>query len=632
MAKTTTNLGLYEAESTDGSNTYNITTMLNNNWDKIDADSKTKSDGITSINSAIGTAILSTTDKTLKGAVNEVKNNIPTVPSSLPANGGNATTVNNKTAASTPQTTEKIDLIGMVNEVKTTASSDLNNAVTGVTISDFTGKVTGSVVANPNIAKRTAGDDNQTRLLLPNEFIIEIGTNDTGIATIEKLDGSTLGTSTSISSAISQHLFEFDLISIVERKYGTIPGSTTADKVDWLKNNLASIICNWYGYGSCPSGNKAYANIFQQNSWTNIPTWSHTLNIPNLISPNAINSTAISQSIDSNGFIYFLAYTDASDGTTPSTIYTDYIDIQLTFKNIFSALMLGEASLDSHKADYLYQTAGGTATAITLTINETLINGLPVNFIASASNSGSATTINSKHFYKPNTTTAPNLIAEKPYTAIYNSSGDCFFIKASAEGNAIASHVLAGDTFSNDNDTGLVGTAPLKSGIAYTPTTSDQVITAGFEDGTCKVKGDSNLVSDNIVIGKSIFEVTGSYSSITPGDKILIAGTSGGVTDTTWKKVSSIQLNITGTYRIRFGLYCGTTGVTYTSYGRIYKNGVAFGIQRSIGSTTPAYYIEDLFFTAGDTCEFWAMSTSSDRAAVIFEPDIRYNQAPVLIL
>ena len=628
MAKTTTNLGLYEAESTDGSNTYNITTMLNNNWDKIDADSKTKSDGITSINSAIGTAILSTTDKTLKGAVNEVKNNIPTVPSSLPANGGNATTVNNKTAASTPQTTEKIDLIGMVNEVKTTASSDLNNAVTGVTISDFTGKVTGSVVANPNIAKRTAGDDNQTRLLLPNEFIIEIGTNDTGIATIEKLDGSTLGTSTSISSAISQHLFEFDLISIVERKYGTIPGSTTADKVTWLKNNIASIICNWYGYGSCPSGNKNRMAYYGSSSWQEYSSSPFSYATPTLVK-SILTPTVV---IQPDGFIYLLAYTDASDGTTPSTIYTDYIDIQLTFKNIFSALMLGEASLDSHKADYLYQTAGGTATAITLTINETLINGLPVNFIASASNSGSATTINSKHFYKPNTTTAPNLIAGKPYTAIYNSSGDCFFIKASAEGNAIASHVLAGDTFSNDNDTGLVGTAPLKSGIAYTPTTSDQVITAGFEDGTCKVKGDSNLVSDNIVIGKSIFEVTGSYSSITPGDKILIAGTSGGVTDTTWKKVSSIQLNITGTYRIRFGLYCGTTGVTYTSYGRIYKNGVAFGIQRSIGSTTPAYYIEDLFFTAGDTCEFWAMSTSSDRAAVIFEPDIRYNQAPVLIL
>jgi phage-related tail fiber protein len=124
----------------------------------------------------------------------------------------------------------------------------------------------------------------------------------------------------------------------------------------------------------------------------------------------------------------------------------------LTFKN----------RLAEHLADNLYQVAGGTATAITLTIGETLVNGFPVNFTASASNAGAATTINGKKLFKPNTTTAPNLVAGKPYTAIYNSSGDsgngCFFIKASAEGTAIAADVLAGKTFSNDDDTGIVGT------------------------------------------------------------------------------------------------------------------------------------------------------------------------------
>jgi len=37
MSKTTTNLGLYEKESTDGADTFNIQTMLNDNWEKIDA-------------------------------------------------------------------------------------------------------------------------------------------------------------------------------------------------------------------------------------------------------------------------------------------------------------------------------------------------------------------------------------------------------------------------------------------------------------------------------------------------------------------------------------------------------------------------------------------------------------------
>jgi len=42
MAKNTEHLGLYEKESTDGNDTFNIQTMLNENWDKIDADSKNK--------------------------------------------------------------------------------------------------------------------------------------------------------------------------------------------------------------------------------------------------------------------------------------------------------------------------------------------------------------------------------------------------------------------------------------------------------------------------------------------------------------------------------------------------------------------------------------------------------------
>lgn len=121
----------------------------------------------------------------------------------------------------------------------------------------------------------------------------------------------------------------------------------------------------------------------------------------------------------------------------------------------------------SHLVDNMYQTAGGTATAITLTINGTLANGYPITFIASANNSGAATTINNKKLYKPNTTTAPNLIAGKAYTIWYSAAGDsgngCFFIKASAEGNTIASHVLAGDTFSNYSDTGLIGTLDLSN-------------------------------------------------------------------------------------------------------------------------------------------------------------------------
>ena len=230
-------------------------------------------------------------------------------------------------------------------------------------------------------------------------------------------------------------------------------------------------------------------------------------------------------------------------------------------------------ALTTQLSDLMYQTAGGTATAITLTM-QSLVSGYAKTFIAGASNNGAATTINGKPAYKPNTTTPPNFIAGKAYTVWYNSSKDCFFIKASAEGNTIAAHVLAGDTFSNDSDTGLLGTldlskltsANIKSGVtingvagkasvvdtADATASTGQILNGqssyvngvkvtgnmpnhsgadspansiagtgqgriyvrpqyGYYDGSvASYVDDGNFVSANIISGKSIFGVNGS--------------------------------------------------------------------------------------------------------------------------
>lgn len=169
-----------------------------------------------------------------------------------------------------------------------------------------------------------------------------------------------------------------------------------------------------------------------------------------------------------------------------------------------------DRAVKTHQADLAYQTAGGTANAITLT-TATLTNGYAKTFIVSANNNGTATTINGKQLYKPNTTTAPTLIAGKAYTVWYNQSSDCFFIKASADGNATTSQVLAGATFSNDIDTGLTGEIPSKSAQTYTPTRTNQTIASGqYLSGTQTIKGDANLKPENIKSGINIFGVTGN--------------------------------------------------------------------------------------------------------------------------
>jgi hypothetical protein len=177
----------------------------------------------------------------------------------------------------------------------------------------------------------------------------------------------------------------------------------------------------------------------------------------------------------------------------------DYPDFRTTILNMISAkanstdLSSLQGTVNTHLADNVYQTSGGTATAITLTIKGTLTTGYPMTFIASASNNGAATTINTYPLYKPNTTTAPNLIAGKAYSIWYSATGNsgnpCFFIKASAEGTAVAANVLASTTFSNDDDTGIEGTMPNNGALNYTPSSSVQTIPAGYTTGGTVAKG-----------------------------------------------------------------------------------------------------------------------------------------------
>lgn len=145
---------------------------------------------------------------------------------------------------------------------------------------------------------------------------------------------------------------------------------------------------------------------------------------------------------------------------------------------------LGNTAWDNLYPQDKFETAGGTSTAIILTVPN-LADGISKTFITSASNNSAATTINGKSLYKPNTTTVPNLIAGKAYTVWYNAANGCFFIKASAEGDAAAENVLAEKKFSNDNGIGISGTMPNNGAINITQTSSGEVtnIPAGYTAG-----------------------------------------------------------------------------------------------------------------------------------------------------
>lgn len=158
-------------------------------------------------------------------------------------------------------------------------------------------------------------------------------------------------------------------------------------------------------------------------------------------------------------------------------------------------------SIDKHlNTAVKFQKAGGTGTAITLS-EVTLEDGFQKTFVVTANNSSVATKINGKNLYKPGGTAAPNLITGKAVTVWYDLAGDCFFIKASAEGDAVAANVLAGKKFSNDNDTGIVGTLLIK------PEEVKAGANIGGTQGT--FTNDATATADQILNGRTAY-VNGS--------------------------------------------------------------------------------------------------------------------------
>jgi hypothetical protein len=150
-------------------------------------------------------------------------------------------------------------------------------------------------------------------------------------------------------------------------------------------------------------------------------------------------------------------------------------------------------------------------------------NNLLINFIAKLSNNNSVTTINGLPLYKPNTTTSPILIGGKAYTIWYNSTSNCFFIKASAEGTTIASHVLAGDTFSNDSDTGLIGTMPNNGTLNYSlPINGTYNIPLGYVTGGSVTQNISYInvyavTVQGVAISESYFSTASAANVISTG-------------------------------------------------------------------------------------------------------------------
>ena len=315
-----------------------------------------------------------------------------------------------------------------------------------------------------------------------------------------------------------------------------------------------------------------------------------------------------------------------------------------------------QTNLTTHQANYVphipYAVASGTANVYTVTLNPaptSYTEGLALAIKINVDNTG-ASTINvnglgAKTIKKSNgdNVAAGNLKAGSIYSLRYSvnfilqGEGGEYGTATPAEvmtgytigteagvvqgtlvlnGNAVVAEALSGKTFYNTNPKSkLTGTMPNRGTVNITPGTTNQAIQAGYHSGSGVVYGDADLVAGNIKKDVNIFGVVGTLALVletSVGDTLVVAAdTEGSTSSTTYVKVKEIELTgMQGALRVAFDLRSSIDG--QSSYGQIYKNGVAIGTERLRSGNTYITYTEDFSGLAvGDKIQLYAKKGTS---------------------
>lgn len=193
---------------------------------------------------------------------------------------------------------------------------------------DYLNKIAGSDVENPN----SFGSQNGESILKPSNSW-NIG-NQTRYNALKELDGKTSYTASTLNNRFEQNLFSFNVLEIVKRQLGEEffldqGAVSNSEQIELLKPKITNDRGNVYGWGSGSDGNKMSFAVWNVR-WLN---WSGTRSttastVTNINLP--INNA--NEYIDSDGICRFIAYSNASDGTTASSLNIDYANYQFTIE------------------------------------------------------------------------------------------------------------------------------------------------------------------------------------------------------------------------------------------------------------------------------------------------------------
>lgn len=257
---------------------------------------------------------------------------------------------------------------------------------------------------------------------------------------------------------------------------------------------------------------------------------------------------SVNKEFGSNGYGYYgvLSFHPNFSGyITPNTTINQAV-YGLNPNIIKSGELIGSSSANGDNSTTGTYTSDATATAgnilsgKTAYVNGSKVTGTMTNYGREPVAGGIARYDNDLYLYVPNyseNSEASGCIQRGIHTPLSNL------------GNATASKVLAGNTFTSSAGLKITGTIASKAAATYTPSTANQTIAAGqYLAGAQTIKGDANLIAANIISGKSIFGINGTAST---GYKLwstycnISDGEWSGVTlkDSAWVTLSTSSLN-----------------------------------------------------------------------------------------
>lgn len=218
-------------------------------------------------------------------------------------------------------------------------------------------------------------------------------------------------------------------------------------------------------------------------------------------------------------------------------------------------------------------------------------------------------------------TAAKTLLVGGRYAFRYSSAAGNFQLQGEGGGgNATAANLL--DTKTATVDSGdIVGTMPNRAGdtaalaSSLVGTTLKLRASNGYRDGVDDnvTITDANHIPTNIKLGVTDLGVLGTLIpfEVVAGDTLMTSADTSGVSanGATYIKYKEFKMNMAGTIRVSFSLRMSNSG--NTSYGQIYKNGVAIGVARSTTSTSDVVFTEDFTVAKDDLIQLYCRGTNS---------------------